>query len=71
MLTSKNALNPSPSPDINDPSMPAPVPPESRIVTIDILRGFALLGILPVNMALFNGSFAAAVASLNQTVTSK
>jgi len=33
-----------------------PVRPSQRILTIDILRGFALLGILLVNMALFNQS---------------
>ena len=57
MLTSKNSLIPSPPSDIDNAGVPAPVPPESRILTIDILRGFALLGILLVNMALFNGSF--------------
>jgi uncharacterized protein len=34
----------------------APVRPGQRILTIDILRGFAILGILLVNMALFNQS---------------
>ena len=69
MPASINTRNPSPAPDIDTSSGPAPVPPESRILTIDILRGFALLGILLVNMALFNGSFAAAVASLEQPGT--
>jgi uncharacterized protein len=69
MLATIDTRNPSPAPEIDNPSVPAPVPPESRILTIDILRGFALLGILLVNMALFNGSFAAAVASLEQTGT--
>jgi uncharacterized protein len=65
MLASKHTLNSSPPPTMHDPSVPAPVPPESRILTVDILRGFALLGILLVNMALFNGSFAAAVIGLH------
>ncbi len=34
----------------------APVVPTQRILTIDILRGFALLGILLVNMEFFNQS---------------
>jgi uncharacterized protein len=33
---------------------PAPVAPTERIETLDVLRGFALLGILLVNMALFS-----------------
>ncbi len=33
---------------------PAPVSPAERIETLDVLRGFALLGILLVNMALFS-----------------
>ncbi|MCW5554196.1 MAG: DUF418 domain-containing protein [Verrucomicrobiae bacterium] len=33
---------------------PAPVAPAERIETLDVLRGFALLGILLVNMALFS-----------------
>ena len=37
-------------------SHPNPVQPQERIQTIDILRGFALLGILLVNMELFNNS---------------
>lgn len=31
-----------------------PTPPGQRLQTIDILRGFAILGILLVNMAFFN-----------------
>jgi uncharacterized protein len=33
-----------------------PTPPKKRIIEIDFVRGFALLGILIVNMSLFNGS---------------
>ena len=33
----------------------APTLPTERIVTLDIIRGFALLGILVVNMASFSG----------------
>jgi uncharacterized protein len=34
-----------------------PVPPAERIATLDILRGFALMGILIMNMPGFNSSF--------------
>lgn len=45
--------------DISTPTTPSnkglkPTPPQGRIATIDILRGFALLGILVVNMSGFN-----------------
>ena len=36
------------------PHRPAPVAPAERIETLDVLRGFALFGILLVNMALFS-----------------
>lgn len=41
------------------PTLPAtqamgPVQPEERIVVLDVLRGFALLGILVINMPVFN-----------------
>jgi uncharacterized membrane protein YeiB len=32
----------------------APIPPSQRVQIIDTLRGFAIFGILLVNMALFN-----------------
>ncbi len=35
----------------------APTPPEARLVTIDILRGIALLGIFTVNMLFFSGAY--------------
>lgn len=35
------------------PQSPAPIQPDERIVVIDILRGFALFGILVVNMIYF------------------
>jgi uncharacterized protein len=34
----------------------APVPPNERIVTLDVIRGFALLGIFIMNMPYFNTS---------------
>jgi uncharacterized protein len=36
------------------PEEPTPIPREQRIEVVDILRGFALLGILLVNMALYS-----------------
>ena len=39
------------------PLTDAPTPPEARIVTIDILRGIALLGIFSVNMLFFSGAY--------------
>lgn len=39
------------------PAVPAPVAPSERIQTLDILRGFALLGIFIMNMPGFNSSF--------------
>jgi uncharacterized protein len=45
-----------------------PIQPGERIQTIDVLRGFALLGILLVNMALFNNSaFTAILTELEFT----
>lgn len=35
----------------------APVAPRERILTIDIIRGFALLGILVMNIPGFSASF--------------
>lgn len=34
-----------------------PTPPETRLITVDILRGIALLGIFTVNMLFFSGSY--------------
>jgi uncharacterized protein len=45
-------------------SAAAPTRPSQRIPELDILRGFAIFGILLVNMALFNHSIYAAVLNL-------
>jgi len=45
------------SPGTPASSAPAPVHPHQRIVAVDILRGFAVLGILLVNMLSFSGYF--------------
>ena len=50
-----------------DAAAPAPIPPAERAVSIDILRGFALFGILLVNMLDFAGpTFRAVPMSLWQ-----
>ena len=50
------------TPDANDP---APTDPTERIVALDALRGFALLGILVINMWLFG---LPTIASFNPTL---
>jgi uncharacterized protein len=45
-----------PSPAMNDGS-PGALPASQRILTLDVLRGFALMGILIMNMPGFNTSF--------------
>jgi uncharacterized protein len=47
-------------------SVAAPTPPSQRIQIIDILRGFAIFGILLVNMALFNHTIYAQALSLDE-----
>jgi len=47
----------------------APVKPRNRIVTIDILRGFAIFGILLVNMEYFNQSVFNNMAELHAPAT--
>ena len=42
---------------MTQPLTDAPTPPEARLVTIDILRGVALLGIFTVNMLFFSGPY--------------
>ena len=51
MISDSQALLPAPA--------PAPVAEPERIHAIDVLRGIALLGILPVNMISFAHVFAA------------
>ncbi len=48
---------------------PGPIAPKQRIAIVDILRGFALFGILLVNMELFHGSYAAMIAGIDDAVT--
>ena len=47
----------------------APMRPRNRIITIDILRGFAIFGILLVNMEFFNQSALNLVAELYEPST--
>ena len=35
-----------------------PVPPRERVVTLDVLRGFALCGVMIGNMVLYSGQWA-------------
>jgi uncharacterized protein len=49
-------------------SVAAPTPPSQRIQSIDILRGFAIFGILLVNMALFNRTIYAQALNLGDSV---
>ena len=52
----------SPRVDGSDSAPPAPVAAAHRIEHLDILRGFALFGVLLVNMAAFSSSFFADMA---------
>lgn len=56
---------PGPAPPPQRGRLEAPVRPSQRILTVDILRGFAILGILLVNMALFNQSVLNMAVNLN------
>lgn len=44
----------SPSKIEHSPQAPQPVAEKERIITLDVLRGFALLGILPMNIQYFS-----------------
>jgi uncharacterized protein len=43
--------------DMSTPAVAGPVRPAERILTLDIIRGFALLGIFVMNMPYMSGSF--------------
>jgi len=45
------------APPVNASTVDAPTAPEARLVTVDILRGVALLGIFTVNMLFFSGPY--------------
>ena len=47
------------SPVTNQQSVPGPVPASERLVGLDVLRGFALLGILLMNIRTFGMIMAA------------
>jgi uncharacterized protein len=51
-----------------EPMPAAPIAPSRRVQAIDILRGFAIFGILLVNMEFFSRSFYAQIMGLNQPV---
>lgn len=56
---------PGPQPLPSAPAPPAvPIAPSQRVAAIDMLRGFAIFGILLVNMALFTNSFYAQIIGL-------
>ncbi len=40
-------------PEVIQPDVPAPVRPDERLAAVDVLRGFALLGILAMNIVMF------------------
>ena len=45
----------------------APVPPRERLVTLDVLRGFALCGVMIGNMILYSGQWAEHGPALDRT----
>ncbi len=52
--------------DVTSQKSLVPIRPSQRYTIIDILRGFAIFGILLVNMEFFSNSFYAMVASLHE-----
>src|SRR5688572_30211944 len=52
------------TPSAVSPEGGAPIQPGQRLAALDVLRGFALFGILLVHMALFTHSFSAQVLGL-------
>jgi uncharacterized protein len=70
--TSKNPIQPLPGiqqqPNVHAPDITeiAPIAPKQRVEVLDILRGFAIFGILLVNMAFFNSSFYTQITGLAQ-----
>ena len=47
----------------------APIAPGERIASLDVLRGFALIGILLMNMEAFAGPMVRALTGLDPTLT--
>ena len=50
VLVAPSYLAPGTDPDFSARERPKPVTPSERVTSVDVLRGFALLGILAMNM---------------------